>query len=89
MNRLSWICARRKKVFEMSGKTDDPAKGGLTPWKSDWRRHVQWKHYTSKYRKMATETLHENNGYGIYSYENECDELQHHHNQEKLERRAQ
>ena len=31
----------------------------------------------SKYRKMATEILHENNGY----YENECDELQH-HNQE-------
>ena len=24
MNRLSWICARRKNVFEMSGKTDDP-----------------------------------------------------------------
>ena len=23
-----------------------------------------YKHYTSKYRKMATETLHENNGYG-------------------------
>ena len=23
------------------------------------------KHYTSKYRKMATETIHENNGYGI------------------------
>ena len=35
------------------------------------------KHYTSKYRKMPTEILHENNGYEK-SYENECDELQHH-----------
>ena len=46
------------------------------------------KHYTSKYRKWLRKSLCENNGYGIYSYENECDELQH-HNQEKLERRAQ
>ena len=44
MNRVPWICARRKNVFEMSGKTDDPATGGQTPWRSDWRRHVQSTH---------------------------------------------
>ena len=27
---------------------------------------MECKHYTSKYRKMATEILHENNGYGIW-----------------------
>ena len=36
------------------------------------------KHYTSKDRKMAPEILHENNGYGTYSYEKDCGELQHH-----------
>ena len=28
------------------------------------RSFVNYKHYTSKYRKMTTEILHENNGYG-------------------------
>ena len=28
MNSLPWICARRKNVFAMSGKTNDPATGG-------------------------------------------------------------
>ena len=32
MNRLPWICARRKNVFEMRGRTDGPATGGQTPW---------------------------------------------------------
>ena len=32
MNKLPWICARRKNVFQMSGKTDDPATGRQTPW---------------------------------------------------------
>ena len=44
MNRLPWICARRKNVFEMSGRIDGPATGGQTPWRSDWRRHVQSTH---------------------------------------------
>ena len=44
MNRLPWICARRKNVFEMRGKTDDPASRGQTPLRSDWRRHVQSTH---------------------------------------------
>ena len=30
MSRLPWICARRKNVFEMSGKTDEPASRGQT-----------------------------------------------------------
>ena len=37
---------------------------------------------TSKYRKMATEILHENNGYGEKLWEQVCDELQHHHKQQ-------
>ena len=44
MNRLPWICARRKNVFEMSGKTDDPASRGQTLLRSDWRRHAQSTH---------------------------------------------
>ena len=27
MNRLPWICARRKNVFEISGRIDGPAIG--------------------------------------------------------------
>ena len=34
-------------------------------------RNVERRHYTSKYRKMATETLRQNNGYGE-SYDNKC-----------------
>ena len=32
MNRLPWICARRKNVFEMSGRIDGLATGRQTPW---------------------------------------------------------
>ena len=28
MNRLPWVCARRKNVSEMSGRTDGPATRG-------------------------------------------------------------
>ena len=44
MNRVPWICARCKNVFEMSGRIDGPATGGQTPWRSDWRRHAQSTH---------------------------------------------
>ena len=44
MNRLPWICARLKNVFEMSGKTNGPASAGQTPWRSDRRRHAQSTH---------------------------------------------
>ena len=36
------------------------------------------KHYTSKYRIIVREILHENNGYGEKLLEQVCDELQHH-----------
>ena len=70
MHRFVWSRARPYNASMATPRVRAPARPRMC------------KHYTSNtaksYRKMATEILRENNGYGIQLWEQVCDEPQHH-----------